>query len=187
MSTVNTCYIKFFAQVDDGSINALMQVIEKKLGEGVQRFIILISSVGGSVFHGVSAYNFLKGIPAEVITHNFGSVDSIANVIYCAGSTRYSVPHARFLLHGVTANFSQGAGLEEKQLLERLKGLQMDTENMAGVIASTTGKSEEEIKNAMHERLTLSPEDAQQFGLVHEIKEDLIEAGIELISIQGQQ
>src|SRR5690348_2301756 len=124
MSTVNTCYIKFFAQVDDGSINALMQVIEKKLGEGVQRFIILISSVGGSVFHGVSAYNFLKGIPAEVITHNFGSVDSIANVIYCAGSTRYSVPHARFLLHGVTANFSQGAGLEEKQLLERLKGLQ---------------------------------------------------------------
>lgn len=187
MSTVKTCYIKFYAQVDTNSVNLLMQTVENKLNEGVKRFVILISSVGGNVFHGISAYNFLKGIPAEVITHNFGSVDSVANVLYCAGSKRYCVPHARFLLHGVVAGFPQGAGLEEKQLVERLKGLQMDTENIAGVIANTIGKTEAEIKNAMIDRTTLSPEDAQTYGLVHEIKEDLIESGSQFITITNPQ
>jgi len=68
-----------------------MQVVQQKLKEGTGRFVILISSMGGNVFSGISAYNFLKGIPAEVWTHNFGSTDSIAVVLFCAGSKRFSV------------------------------------------------------------------------------------------------
>ncbi|MGC8805714.1 MAG: ATP-dependent Clp protease proteolytic subunit, partial [Candidatus Ratteibacteria bacterium] len=64
--------IKFFAPVMDASINALMNAIDQKIREGISKFTILISSPGGSVFHGLSAYNYLKGIPAEIITHNFG-------------------------------------------------------------------------------------------------------------------
>jgi ATP-dependent protease ClpP protease subunit len=92
---------------------------------------------GGSVFHGLSAYNYLKGLPANITTHNFGSVDSIGVVLYCAGATRLSVPQARFLLHGVSANFPQNTSLEEKQLEERLKGLKIDNENIAKVVART--------------------------------------------------
>ena len=111
-----TVYVKFFAGVDENSIKALMNVVEQKLREGATRFVLLISSSGGNVFAGVTGYNFLKGIPAEVETHNFGSAVSIALVLFCAGKKRLSVPHATFLLHGVQANFPQGAGLEEKQL-----------------------------------------------------------------------
>ncbi len=131
---------------------------------------------------GLSAYNFLKGIPAEVITHNFGRVDSIAAVLFCTGNKRYSVPHARFLLHGVAASFEK-ATFEEKQLEERLKSLQIDMQNIAGVIAATTRKTEKVIFDAMVERTTLNPEQAREFGLVHEIKEELIEPGADLISI----
>ncbi len=179
--------IKFFAPVIDVTVNALMNAIDQKMKQGVTNFIILISSPGGSVFYGLSTYNYLKGIPAEITTHNFGSVDSIGVVLYCGGSKRLSVPQARFLLHGVSANFEQKVRLEEKQLEESLKGLRIDIENIAKVIAANTGKNVKDVTDAMLERTTLNPEEAQAWGLVHEIKSELFEAGSEVISIQFQQ
>ncbi len=178
--------IKFFAPIIDVTVNALMNTIDQKMKQGVKDFIILISSPGGSVIHGLSTYNYLKGLPAMIITHNFGSVDSIGLVLYCAGSRRLSVPQARFLLHAVNAQFKGNQSLEEKQLEERLKGLRIDIENIAKVIAANTDKSVEDVTNAMLERTTLNPEEAQSWGLVHEIKSQLFEAGSEVISIQAQ-
>ena len=179
--------IKFFAPVIDATVKALMNAIDQKMKQGIRDFIILISSPGGSVIHGLSTYNYLKGLPATITTHNFGSVDSIGIVLYCAGSRRLSVPQARFLLHGVNAQFRGNQNLEEKQLEERLKGLRIDIENIAKVIAANTGKSVKDVTNAMLERTTLNPEEAQSWGLVHEIKSQLFEAGSEVISIQFQQ
>lgn len=155
--------------------------------KGETNFIILVSSPGGTVFHGLSAYNYLKGLPATIITHNFGSVDSIGVILYCGGSKRLSVPQARFLLHGVSVSFGQNERLEERQLEERLKGLKIDIENIAKVIAANTGKSVSDVTDAMLERTTLNPEKAQSWGLVHEIKSELFDAGSEVISIQFQQ
>jgi ATP-dependent protease ClpP protease subunit len=179
--------IRFFAPVIDATVNALMSGIDQKMKQGAKEFIILISSPGGSVIHGLSAYNYLKGLPVSITTHNFGSVDSIGIVIYCAGSRRLSVPQARFLFHGVSAQFRGEQNLEEKLLEERLKGLRIDMENIAKVIAANTGKSVKNVTDAMLERTTLNPEEAQSWGLVHEIKSELFEEGSEVIAIQFQQ
>lgn len=179
--------IKFFAPVIDITVNALMDAIDQKMKQGIRDFTILISSPGGSVVHGLSTYNYLKGLPANIITHNFGSVDSIGIVLYCAGDKRLSVPQARFLLHGVNAQFTGNHSLEEKQLEEKLKGLKIDIENIAKVIAVNTGKSVKFVTDAMIERTTLNPEEAKSWGLVNEIKSQLFEAGSEVISIQAQQ
>lgn len=181
-----TVAIRFFAPVDASSINALLSAVDLKLKSGTNRIILMISCPGGSVFHGLSAYNYLKGIPAQVVTHNFGSVDSIGVVLFCAGSTRLSVPNARFLLHGVAAGFQQAERIEEKQLEERLKSLQIDMTNIAGVISASTGKTVAEVNAAMLERTTLDPEQAKEWGLAHEIKSQLLEPGCEVISIQEQ-
>jgi len=178
--------IKFFAPVIDATVNALMNAVDQKVGQGAKEFTLVISSPGGSVFHGLSAYNYLKGLPVEITTHNFGSVDSIGIVLYCAGSKRLSVPQARFLLHGVSAQFRGEQNLEEMQLEERLKGLRIDAENIAKVIAANTSKSVKEVVAAMHERTTLNPEEAKSWGLVHGIKSELFEAGSEVVSIQFQ-
>ena len=185
--TMKPVVIRFFASIIDVTVNALMNNIDQKMKQGVKDFIILISSPGGSVIHGLSAYNYLKGLPATITTHNFGSVDSIGIVLYCAGSKRLSVPQARFVLHGVNAQFTGNQNLEEKQLEERLKGLRIDIENIAKVIAENTGKSVKDVTDAMLERTTLNPEEARSWGLVHEIKSQLFEAGSEVISIQAQQ
>ncbi len=184
MATNTSFYIKFFAPIVPETIAALMQIVDGKLRQGAKHLGLLISSPGGDVFHGLTAYNYLKGIPLEITTHNFGSADSIGAVMFCAGSRRISVPHARFLLHGVQCRFAQPTSLEEKQLEEKLNGLQIDMDNIAGVIADTVGKDKHLIIDDMLNRTTLSPEQAMEYGLVHEIKSELFEPGAEVISIQ---
>ena len=184
MAVNETFYIKFFAPVVPESIAALMQILDSKLKQGAKKLGLLISTPGGDVFQGLSAYNFLKGIPLEITTHNFGSADSIGVVLFCAGSRRLSVPHARFLLHGVQCNFQQHVSLEEKQLEERLKGLQIDMGNIARVIADTVKRDKDKILQDMLNRTTLYPDQAVEYGLVHEIKSELFPAGSEVFSIQ---
>lgn len=184
MASQSDLYIKFFAPVSGDSVAALMQILDQALRDGTKRLTLLISTPGGDVFHGLSAHNYLRGLPFEVNTHNFGSVDSIGVVLFCAGRRRASVPHARFLLHGVGTQFTVNARLEEKQLDERLKGLRIDTQNIARVISDTTDKPLSEIVDAMLERTTLDPEQAKEWHLVTEIRSDLVPEGARLVSIQ---
>jgi len=61
--------------------------------------------------------------------------------------------------------------------------LRSDQENIARVIADTTGKTLEQIVSDTHDRITLNPEQAKDYGLVHEIKSDLIPQNTDLIII----
>lgn len=187
MEEIKTTYIKFLAPVLPESINALMQAVDHKIHEGTKHFVLLISSPGGDVFYGLSAYNYLKGIPVKVTTHNFGSADSIGIVLFCAGDRRLSVPHARFLLHGVQMNVNRPVSFEEKQLEEKLKSLKIDIRNIAKVIADTTNKKVEEVEKDMIERTTLNSEEAKEYGLVQEISSELFSEGADLVSIQPTQ
>lgn len=180
-----TFYVRFFAPVNQETITALMTVVDGKLSAGARRMGLLLSTPGGDVFHGLSAFNFLRGCPLEITTHNFGSVDSIGVVLFCAGELRLSVPHARFLLHGVQAQFPMAASLEEKQLEERLKSLQIDMGNVARVIADTAGQERQRVFDDMLNRTTLYPEEAVNYGLVHEVRSELFEPGAEVIPIRA--
>lgn len=177
-----TVYIKFFVSVDINSIKKLTEIIQNKLKEGIEQFVLLISSPGGNVFAGISGYNFLKGIPAKVITHNFGSADSIATILFCAGSKRYCVPNARFLLHGIGMD-AVNMRLNEKVIDEFLKGLIVDRKNISKVIADNTSKSVEEVEKNIFDGTVLTSQEALDYGLVHEIKSELFEKGAEIIEI----
>lgn len=178
-----TAYIRFFAGVNPKTVNTLIQVTEKQLGEGIERFVFLISSGGGQVFSGISGYNFLKGIPAEVITHNFGSIDSVAVVLFCAGANRLCVPHARFLLHGIGFDTPAATRFDEKLLDERLKGLRMDRENIARIIADNCGREVEDVDQDILTSIVLNSEKAITYGLVHEVRAELFPKGAEIIDI----
>jgi ATP-dependent protease ClpP protease subunit len=176
--------IKFYSPVNEASIGALMRTVDQKLAAGTIEFTVLISTSGGSVYHGLTAYNYLRGIPATVTTHNFGSVDSIGVALYCAGQKRLCVPQARFLMHPVSMNFREGASYEEPKLLELVKSLRVDMENCASVVAANTRKTKRQVFRAMLARTALDPEDAVEWGLVQEIRQQLFEPGAEVIPIQ---
>ena len=173
--------MKFFAPVNAASANQLMSVIDQKVVAGYERIVLLLSTPGGTVLHGLSLHNYLAGIPVLVETHNFGSVDSIGVVIFSAGSRRYSAPDARFLMHPVSLQLN--GTFEQDKLEEQLKGMRIDTENIAATIARATGRPEEDLLAAIRHRTTLSPEEAMDFGLVHEIRKELFPKGAELVSL----
>jgi ATP-dependent Clp protease protease subunit len=179
-------YIRFMAGVNPNTADALLKTLDQKLKDKFERIHLMISSPGGMVFHGLSIYNFLRGAPVEVYTYNFGSVDSIGVVIFCSGDRRFSVPHARFLIHGVSAQFAGNQSLDEKGLEERLKGLQIDYMNISRVIADTCQKTAEKVQEDMNNRTTLNPEEAKHYGLVHEIKSELFPIDADL-SVIGEK
>ena len=177
-------YILFTpANVTPDVVTALINQVKNLTDEGVTSISLLLSSPGGSVYAGLLGYNFLKGCPAEVVTHNIGMCNSTTAVLYAAGDRRLSVPHGQFLMHGVSANFRANASLTETQLEERLAGLRTDTDNIAGVLAGATGKPETEIHEDMRRGLTLDPEQALDYGLVHDIREELYPAGARVIRV----
>lgn len=167
-------YIRFMSPVTPFSTERLLTIIDTYLRQGIERIHLLINSPGGSVTHGLAIYNFLKGIPIEIITHNFGTVDSIGVILYCAGVKRFAVPQARFLLHPVLVNFLPNAQMDEHALKEVQNGLLTDQENIAKVIAATVAKPSEEIMKSIHSRTTLNSTTAEKFGLVQKIQDVLI-------------
>ncbi len=177
------CVIKFVAPINQQTVNNLMSTILAKLNEGVERFIILISSPGGDVASGLTGYNFLKGIPAEVITHNIGSADSIATVLFCAGHKRFCVPNARFLLHDIGFDITAPIRFNENLLDERIKGIRLDRENISRVIADNSEKSFADVEQDILQSKALSSQQAIEYGLAHEIKLELFEKGAEVIAI----
>jgi hypothetical protein len=62
---VKTAVIRFYAPVRSDTIGRLLQSVDDQVRTGVKRIILLISSPGGEVFAGITAYNYLKGIPIE--------------------------------------------------------------------------------------------------------------------------
>lgn len=176
-------WIRFMAEVNPQTANALMRAIDARLAAGMTHLHLLLSCPGGSVFHGLSIHNSLKGITAKVTTYNFGSADSIGVVIFCAGSERYCVPNSRFHIHGVKLNFKGPITFDEKGLEECLKLLKTDYTNVARVIAATTGRPEKTVLNDMNKQTSLMPEEAKKYGLVNDVKSQFLPAGAGMIVI----
>ena len=183
MTIKDTIYIKFCKGIELNTINEMTQLVLEQISKGVDQFVFLMSSPGGNVFAGLSAYNFLKGIPAEVITHNFGSVDSIAAILFCAGSKRLCVPHARFNLHGATLDIRTPIQYTEKSLDERVRSLRIDREIFSQVVADATGRNHAQVEGDILDGIVLNSEQALEYGLVHEIKTELFEKGAKVFEI----
>jgi ATP-dependent protease ClpP protease subunit len=164
-----TVVIRFFVEVNDRTVGNLLNTIDAQVKAGTKRIIILISSPGGNVFFGLTAYNYLKAVPVEVITHNFGSVDSVATVMYCAGSKRYSVPDGQFLFHGLSFNFPP-VQLDQGIIEEQIKMANNQAETIAKILTTCSNKKAEEVKALMNARTVVAAEDAIKWGLVNEIR-----------------
>jgi ATP-dependent Clp protease protease subunit len=135
----------------------------------------------------MASYNFLRGIPVNVSTYNYGNVDSIAGVIYCAGSKRFATPHCKFLVHGITwrlAANAQPTELREQQIREYLGQIDAVKQNIASVISEATGKTKAQVAADMTTGLTMTATEAKAYGLVHEISTQLVPAGVQIIGIQ---
>lgn len=138
-------YINFNLEISPESTQALFKIIQDQLSKGMKKLYLLISSPGGNVNPGIAIYNFLKGLPIEVITHNYGNCDSIATLLFCSGKERYTVSNSRFLIQGIGITI-QNKRFNETNLIETLDSLKNQRETMSKIIAKECKKKIEDVE-----------------------------------------
>jgi ATP-dependent Clp protease, protease subunit len=164
--------------------NKFLSIMEGKLAAGATEAHILIASPGGFVDPAFSIYNFLRGIPIPVTTHNYGNVDSIATVIYSAGKTRFAMRQCRFLIHAVTWNIGQPMALTQQMVIEILNNINTMSHNIADVLSERTGTPIEKVEADMSKGVALNAVEAKAYGLVHEFSDSLFPAGAEVVAVR---
>jgi ATP-dependent Clp protease protease subunit len=164
----------------------LVKVVADALQKGHTELHLLMSSQGGLIDPGMAIFNFLRGTPLKVTTYNYGYVDSVSGVIYCAGTKRLATPHCKFLIHGITWRIPANTNvteLREQQIREFLGQVDAMKHNIGSVIAEATGKTVDAVSADMTKGVTLTATEAKAYGLVHDISTTLVPAGVQIVSL----
>lgn len=170
-------YLSFSAEIVPQTAEALIAAMTNLAAQSASRVHLLVSTPGGSVMHGITLYNTLRGMPFELVTHNVGNVNSIGNAIFLAGDVRYACPHSTFMFHGVGFDVQAGIRLEEKILRERLDAIGADQKLIAAIIEERSNIAAADIQQLFLEAQTKDADWAVQAGIIHEIRNVNLPAG----------
>ena len=174
-------YVSFSAEINTSTAEQLIATMSSLANLNVKKVYLLISTPGGEVISGLNLYNVLKGMPFELVTHNVGSINSIGNPVFQAGSKRYATENATFMFHGVGKNVSQK--LEEKNLLEYLDSIQKDQRRIGSVIVENTNINEVEVLELFRGAQTKDVQFALEKGIIDEVREVKIPNGSPVIPL----
>jgi ATP-dependent protease ClpP protease subunit len=182
-TTPRPLFIWFSAPVDQTSTDTLMNAIVNFYTQGIRDVHLLISTSGGGIMNGMTLFNFLRGLPINLTTHNVGNVDSIGNVIFLAGQRRFACAHSTFMFHGVAWNTVAAASLGEQSLSELLANVKSDQRRIANLIVERTQLQEEAVNSMFARAETKSAEEALACSLIHEIRDVQIPADAVVASL----
>ena len=175
-------YIVFIAEVQTAQAGKLRAALTDAVNAG-DDICLLISSGGGNVSEGLNIAAYMRTLPVEITTHNIGQTDSIANVIFSAGSKRYANANASFLFHGVSMHYER-ADFIESQLEEQYKIVKRLRENIASVFAAYAGISVIDVEALMISGATiLNAQDALTKTIIHEVRDAKIPPNSKVVTI----
>jgi ATP-dependent protease ClpP protease subunit len=103
---LKTDVITFVSDINQNSLARLVGITEQAKKEGSGRIIINISSMGGGLQPAFAAYHYLRSLGTLIETHNIGTVESAAVLLFLAADIRRASPHSRFLLHPFNWTFN---------------------------------------------------------------------------------
>jgi len=128
-----------------------------------------INSPGGEVFDGLTIYNLIKQHPANVTTYIDGLAASIASIIALAGDKVIMAENALYMMHNPYGAVS-GNATEMRQMAETL-------DKVSGSLITTytakSGQTEEFIKELMDAETWMTAIEAQEYGFVDSISEQM--------------
>lgn len=176
-------YVSFSAEINVSTAENLIAVMANCANEQVKQVYLLLSTPGGNVREGCNLYNVLRGMPFELVTHNTGTVGSVGNAIFLAGSKRYGSRHSTFMFHGVGHTAQQQQRFEQKDFEERLSALISEQKVIGSIITEHTKISESEIAELFRQGQTKDSEFAVEKGIINEIRDVQIVAGCPVIAL----
>jgi ATP-dependent protease ClpP protease subunit len=170
----------FAAEIDQRVANQMVAYLVELQVTRATKLTLAISSPGGGVVAGITIYNALMAMPFEIETHNYGNVDSIANVIFLAGRRRYANACSTFMFHGVGFNGNANERLEEKNILEKLDIIRAEHKRIAGLIAARSTLKESACLKLFKQQRTRGAAWAKANGIADEIRDFSVPTGIDV-------
>ncbi|MCR4236590.1 ATP-dependent Clp protease proteolytic subunit [Escherichia coli] len=162
--------MNFTVPVNQSTVNALISNCLGAINQVATELNIYISSPGGDLVAGFTAYHFLKALPIPVKTHNLSNVESVANIIFLAGSERKANPGSRFLLHPFHWGL-MGPSVDHSRVSEWIACLNNDLERFVDILESQIelSKSRNEWKEVISAATIANASTALDWGMVHEV------------------
>ena len=128
---------------------------------------LYINSPGGIVTAGLAIYDTMNYIKSPVSTICIGQAASMGALLLASGAKgkRFSLPHARIMIHQPMGGFQGQVTDVEIHAKEMLKM----KETLNKILANHTGQSIEKIHEDTDRDYFMSGEDAKAYGLVDEV------------------
>ena len=156
------------SQVEDQMANTICAQILLLAAEDPEKDIFLyINSPGGSVSAGMAIYDTMQFVKNDVATVAMGLAASMGQFLLCAGAPgkRYSLPHARIMMHQP----SGGIGGTASDIKIQAEQMMYTKTKMAELIAEHTGQSVATITEDSDRDRWFTATEAKDYGFVDHV------------------
>ena len=139
--------------------------------------MLYINSPGGHVTAGLAIYDTMQYVRCDVATICMGQAASMGAFLLAAGAKgkRYSLPHARILIHQPLGGFQGQAtdiDIHAKEILRT-------RDKLNELLARHTGQGLDRIRNDTERDYFMGPMESKEYGLIDDVithKKDVVAA-----------
>jgi ATP-dependent Clp protease protease subunit len=156
------------SDVNDQVANQLIAQLLYLEGEDPGRDIWLyINSPGGSVTSGMAIYDTMQFVRPDIATICMGLGASMGQFLLCAGAPgkRYSLPHARIMMHQP----SGGVGGQAADIAIQAEQMAYTKKLMAERIAFHTGQSVDQVDLDSDRDRWFTAAEAKDYGIIDHV------------------
>lgn len=154
--------------IDDIVANLVIaQMLFLQMEDPDKEVNIYINSPGGAVTSGLAIYDTMQFIKPDVCTYCIGQATSMGALLLSAGTKgkRYSLPHARIMIHqpwGGVQGAAADISIQAKEIL-RLR------EKINTILSKHTNQPLEKIEKDTDRDYFMSSQEAKEYGIVDEV------------------
>jgi len=158
------------SEIDDNMANVVMaQMLHLDAEDPEKDIQLYINSPGGAVTSALAIYDTMQFIKSPVSSICIGQAASAAAVLLLSGEKgkRFSLPHARILLHqpsGGVQGTSMDVEIQTREIV-RLRKL------LNEIIASHTGQEITKIEKDTERDFILDAAEAREYGIIDDVIE----------------
>jgi len=163
--------------VDDNVANAIIaQLLFLESDQPDQDIYLYINSPGGQVSSGMAIYDTMQYIKPDVQTICIGQAASMGALLLAAGAKdkRFSLPHARIMIHQPSGGFQgQHSDIEiQAKEISKIRGI------LDGILATHCGQNSKKVRQDTERDNYMTGEEALKYGLIDKLinkREDVVE------------
>jgi ATP-dependent Clp protease, protease subunit len=153
--------------VDDIANIIIAQLLFLESEDPDKDIMLYINSPGGHVTAGLAIYDTMQYVRCDVATICMGQAASMGAFLLAAGAKgkRYSLPHARILIHQPLGGFQGQAtdiDIHAKEILRT-------RDKLNELLARHTGQPLDRIRNDTERDYFMGPMESKEYGLIDDV------------------